>query len=355
MATIKSIGHSVFSCSTAEKQLRKFIHSSEYSKILIFTDDIVAKKVLPAFIKITKPDYKIPVFEMKNGEKNKTLKTCESVWNFLTQQQADRHTLLINIGGGVVSDLGGFCASVYKRGIDFINIPTTVLSMADAAVGGKTGIDFDSFKNHIGTFQQPKGVFVFPEFLKSLDARHKTNGLAEIVKAAIIFDSKFFQQIVSIEKTETLWEEKMLMQSIAIKNKVVSADPKEKNLRKILNFGHSIGHGIESVFLNKKSNYLLHGEAIAAGMIMEAHISFQKKLINLEDLISISLLISRWFPLLNIGKADWLKILALIVHDKKNKNKKLLFALPNRIGKCLPTVEVNIAEINQAFHFYNAL
>jgi 3-dehydroquinate synthase len=315
----------------------------------------VAKKVLPQFKKIHSASKKVSVFEMKNGEKFKTLNTCNAFWNFLTDKNADRNALVINIGGGVVSDLGGFCASVYKRGIDFVNVPTTVLSAADASVGGKTGIDFMNFKNHIGSFTQPKGVYIFPPFLENLEYRHKINGIAEIIKAAIIWDNNFFKTIINVERNEELWEEKILKHSVSIKNKIVLKDPKENNIRKILNYGHSIGHAIESYYLNKKGKMLLHGEAIAIGMITEAYISNKKKLISFHELISITLLLSRWFSLINIPTKDIPPIIDLIYQDKKNNGNILFMALPDRIGHCIPQISVNEKEIKEAFYFYNSL
>src|SRR5690606_4851713 len=193
------------------------------------------------------------------------------IWKMMLDFDADRNSVMINLGGGVVTDMGGFAASTFKRGIDFIQMPTTLLAQVDASVGGKTGIDMDSVKNIIGTFTLPQAVFIHVGFLKTLDQRQLVSGYAEMVKHAFIFDSDYYGQLKAFDVNHP--SEAMIHRSVQIKNEVVTADPKEAGLRKILNFGHTIGHAIETWSLDNDGSPLLHGEAIAVGMICEAFLS----------------------------------------------------------------------------------
>ena len=218
------------------------------------------------------------ILKIKSGEKNKNLETCKEVWYNLTEMDADRMTLIINLGGGVITDMGGFIASTFKRGLDFINIPTTLLSMVDASIGSKTGINLNLLKNQIGLFSDPQLVIIDTNYLKTLNEREIKSGYAEIIKHCIISNS-FFDDL--IDRSSIHYNEDIIYNSIQIKNKIVSLDKLENNIRKNLNFGHTIGHAIESFYLNKEDK-LLHGEAISIGMICESFISYKKTNFSLE-------------------------------------------------------------------------
>ncbi|MTI19497.1 3-dehydroquinate synthase, partial [Fulvivirga sp. RKSG066] len=250
------------------------------------------------------------IIAIKSGEKNKTLDTCSDIWEKMTEYGLDRKSLMINLGGGVIGDMGGFGASTYKRGIDFINIPTTLLSQVDASVGGKLGIDFKGFKNHIGLFKDPKMVLVDSKFLNTLPKRELRSGFAEIIKHSIIADKNQWNKI-KVHAFDELDFEKLIQQSVAIKVKVVEEDPEEAGLRKILNFGHTIGHAIESFYLETPSQ-LLHGEAIAIGMICEAYVAEQKNMLTSVELKEITDYIFGIYGKTDLPKEDFDPIINLM-------------------------------------------
>jgi 3-dehydroquinate synthase len=259
---------------------------------------------------------------------------------------------MVNLGGGVITDMGGFCASLYKRGIRFINMPTTLLSQVDASVGGKLGIDFQGLKNHLGVFNEPETVLIAPEFLKTLPQEELRSGYAEVLKHGLIRDKEYFNTLKTLGWEDQDWE-KLIHHSVAIKKAVVEADPKEAGLRKILNFGHTIGHAFESFYL-ETSDRLLHGEAIALGMICEGFLSFQKAGFSYEEferLTKTMLDIYGKFEF-SIEKID--PIVDLCLQDKKNEGTTLMFSLLTSIGDCIYNVPVTREEIKDAIiHYHN--
>ncbi len=355
MDKIQSLGYAVFFEDGNLLALNDYLKSQAYSKYFILTDDIVKDHCLLHLVKKVKVLQQADVLLIANGEENKTIETCINLWKELTDSEADRKSLLVNIGGGVISDMGGFVASTYKRGIDFINIPTTLLSMADASVGGKTGIDFGSYKNHIGTFTQPKGVFIYPGFLKTLDDRQLINGFAEVIKSALIADAGLWKKITGLKSLHPAKLNDLIHQSVQIKNSIVKKDPQEKNVRKALNFGHTIGHAVESLYLTKKGKQLLHGEAIAIGMICEAYLSYTKKLLGEKQLKEIIELILAYFPQVKLAEKEFLVLMALMQHDKKNENGKTRFTLLKGIGKFKINAEFTSFEILESLTFYNSI
>lgn len=286
----------------------------------------------------------LSVIEIPAGEPNKNLKTCELVWYQLVEHVADRRTVLINLGGGVVTDLGGFVASTFMRGIRFIHIPTSVLGMVDASIGGKTGVDFGGLKNMVGLFSQPEAIIVDSDFLKTLPQRHYRNGLAEVLKHAFISNP-------SILNVMDAQQDEMIAQSIQVKLEVVQRDEFETGERKKLNFGHTIGHAIESHFLESDTE-VLHGEAIAAGMIMEAWLSAQLTELSTSELNSITETVDAIFSRLNISIDDWNTIKSLMIHDKKNRDGSVRFVLLKSIGEAVIDRAVTEELLNGAFHFY---
>ncbi|MCL4152909.1 UNVERIFIED_CONTAM: hypothetical protein GTU68_035655, partial [Idotea baltica] len=217
-------------------------------------------------------DYEYEIIEIESGEINKTIETCVGVWEALSELGADRKSILINLGGGVLTDLGGFVASTFKRGIAFINVPTTLLSMVDASVGGKTGVDLGSLKNQVGVINQPVMVLVIPDFLDTLEERQLESGFAEMLKHGLIKDRQYWDDLKMVSTLSEMKDH--ILKSVEIKNEVVLIDPTEQGLRKILNYGHTLGHAIESYFLaSQEKSTLLHGEAIAIGMITEGYLS----------------------------------------------------------------------------------
>ena len=265
MKSIQAVSYFVHFGNKGYVELNKLVASKSYSSIFILVDENTHEHCYSKFIPKLETTCPIEIIEIESGEIHKNLDTCTGVWNVLTELNADRRSLVITLGGGVITDLGGFVASTYKRGIDFVNIPTTLLSMVDASVGGKTGVDLGVLKNQIGLFANPEMVLVDTDYLPTVTPREIRSGIAEIIKYGLTYDVSLYQ---TIKENPNLNIADLIHRSIEIKNEVVLKDPKEQNLRKILNFGHTIGHAIESYFLESEfKENLTHGEAIAIGMV----------------------------------------------------------------------------------------
>src|SRR6201996_7947995 len=285
MKTIHSDSYTIyFDDSLAE--LAEFVKRGNYSRVFILTDDNTGEHCLPLVQKHFEGSDNYDLIEVASGEENKNIDFCTGIWKMLIDFGADRKALMINLGGGVVSDLGGFAASTFKRGIDFVHVPTTLLSQVDASVGGKTGIDIDSIKNIIGTFTQPKAVFIEYSFIETLPARQILSGLAEMLKHGLIADAAYWEMLKNSDLKKPGAD--LIYLSIAIKNRVVIEDPHEKGIRKSLNFGHTIGHAIETYSLLNDKDPLSHGEAIAIGMICEAYLAHQKVGLSADELKDIT-------------------------------------------------------------------
>jgi 3-dehydroquinate synthase len=349
MPAIKSYGYQVIIGDEVFKAVSSFLSENAYSSYFILCDENTLQHCLPLLVTSCPKLSAAEIIEIESGEASKSLEFSAHIWQTFIENQADKKSLLINLGGGVVSDLGGFTASVYKRGIDFINIPTSLLAMADASVGGKTGIDFNAVKNSLGTFAQPKAVFIHPAFLKTLPERHFQNGLAEVYKMALVSDKKFWDVLKESHSPEFL-----ITKSVVLKNKIVLKDPFDKGIRKILNFGHTIGHTLEA-FLQEQEQSLLHGEAILAGMIMESHISFQKKLLSKKELREIVSVFQSSFHLRKIEGVPFRSIIDLVKNDKKTAGNKFRFSLIAKIGTGKYDVEVNESQVKKATDYYNTL
>lgn len=296
------------------------------------------------------------IIEIPAGEENKKLKTCEKVWYELTEFGADRKTILLNVGGGVVTDLGGFVASTYMRGIRFVNIPTSLLGMVDAAIGGKTGVDLGKIKNMIGLFSQPEAVLINPLFLQSLPEREYKSGLAEVLKHAFISDPKIIDLLPVEPRCSRLLDinsqnPELISCSIQVKTDIVKTDEFEKGERKKLNFGHTIGHAIESHFLDSEKS-VLHGEAVAAGMIMAAHISASVCGLSQKNVDSICSITDSIFNRIALTNSDWQSVKNLLVHDKKNADGKLQFVLLPKLGEAIIDQEVSAERLDNACAFY---
>lgn len=286
----------------------------------------------------------LSVIEMPAGEEHKRLKTCEKVWYELTELGADRKTVLLNLGGGVVTDLGGFVASTYKRGIRFVNIPTSMLGMVDAAVGGKTGVDFGVLKNMIGTFKQPEAVLMDSNFLKTLPAREYKNGLAEVLKHSFISETAILDLMYANE-------DELISTSVIAKMSVVKADEFESGERKKLNFGHTLGHAIESHFM-KSDSPVLHGEAVAAGMILESFLSQKVSGLSEADFKSVCSMTDSIYKRVSLSESDWASVKSLLVHDKKNEGGKVNFVLLSKLGQAVIDQEVPFDLLDEAFADY---
>lgn len=332
------------------EQLTLFLASRKYSDVVCIVDENTEKHCLPLFQNLFKEEN---IIRVTSGEEQKNLNTCTQIWERLTALELDRKAVVVNLGGGVIGDMGGFCAATYKRGIDFIQIPTTLLSQVDASVGGKLGIDFHSFKNHIGVFQVPQAVIISPVFLKTLSPRELRSGFAEVIKHALIADANAWDALKTKTLEEQNWDE-VIPHSVAIKSKVVEADPTEKGLRKILNYGHTLGHAVESFFL-ENNNRILHGEAIAIGMITETYMAVQKKFILESDLIEIQNYILKIYGFVKIPAEHLNYIISLTKQDKKNEKGAVLFSLLNKKGEANFNIQANDEEMLAALTYYNSL
>ena len=313
-------------------RLRKII--AEASQVFILTDENVALFWLPEVAHWLHCDAATDII-LKTGEEHKNLQTVQRIWKTLMKHHADRNALLINIGGGVITDLGGFAASTYKRGIKFINVPTTLLGMIDAAIGGKTGIDFGGVKNQIGTFAEAVEVVIDPVFLETLPQRELLSGFSEMLKYGFVADSKLLE--TSLENYQ-----QFIVRAGEIKREVVAKDPTEKGLRKILNFGHTLGHAIESYCLTT-DHPLLHGEAVALGIKAALWLSVKqfgldKKVLQVYEK-QLPMLLSE--AEISLTEHDIEPILTCLVHDKKNKCDKAQFVLLEALGKPIWDVEVS--------------
>ena len=332
------------------QDLQKFLSEKKYSGVGVLVDENTFARCYP-LVKDFLPGHTL--IKIPSGEESKNLPTCSIIWQAMTDAKLDRHGVLIIIGGGVLGDMGGFCAATYKRGIDFITLPTTLLAQADASIGGKLGIDFNHFKNHIGVFQEPVLNLVYSGFLKTLPERELRSGFAEVIKHALISDKKLWDEIRSKALKAQSWDV-LVPASVEFKYSVVKQDPHEKGLRKILNAGHTIGHAIESYFL-AKGKRVFHGEAIAAGLIAEAHLGFKRGLLSQDGLAEIGKYILSTFGKLEMQEDQLAEIASLCIQDKKNKGNKVLCVLPDGIGSAKYDVEINLGEIEDCLAHYNSL
>lgn len=336
---MKVVHSSTYDIIIGKGSLQTIEHST-YSAIAILVDEHTKAHCLDIFLEESQINPKL-IIEIHSGEEHKNISSCEHIWQQMTNAQFDRKSLLVNLGGGVIGDMGGFAASCYKRGIDFIQVPTTLLAMVDASVGGKLGIDLENFKNQIGLFKSPKGVYIFPNFLQTLSQRQIVSGYAEIVKHALIADKDYWQLLMETSIEKINWE-KTIHHSIILKNDIVQSDPFEENKRKILNFGHTLGHAIESYYLKKEKD-ILHGEAIALGMFIETELSP----LNIDRKKEIQDYLKSNFNLVDCPSLE--QLLPFLKNDKKNEHDNINFSLLDDIGYCSYNNEISIEKIKAIF------
>ncbi|GAB4500171.1 MAG: 3-dehydroquinate synthase [Saprospiraceae bacterium] len=324
-----------------------WLRQRAYSQFFILTDENTRRDCLKVFLEKTDLAEEAKIAEIPAGEHFKTLATCQQIWQQMLDARLDRRALVVNLGGGVIGDMGGFCAATWKRGVDFVQVPTTLLAMTDAAIGGKLGIDFQNVKNTIGVFQNPTAVFVDSVFLKTLPECELRSGFAEVIKHAFIGDSQLSVPSNRDQLSESSWLN-ILRASIAVKVRVVQEDPLEKGLRALLNFGHTIGHALESYFLTTNEP-LTHGEAVAIGMICESQVGHLEKL---EEVVEI---VRSHFPHRPIPESAFPEIWNRMQQDKKNAAGKVRMALPGEGPFSMQILEPSREEIEQSLLFYNSL
>lgn len=345
------IGEGVF--NACNQHLAQLVDSGV--KLFTLVDEQTLEFCLPVAMEHMDAIRGTEILEIESGEAQKNPEMAIQLWRALSEHQADRSSVIINLGGGVISDLGGFVASTYKRGINFINLPTTLLGQVDASIGGKVGVDLDQLKNQVGTFTNPQAVYIYPGFLNTLPAKHVLSGFAEVIKHALISSSEYWQQLQQVDFMEfSNWDE-LIDTSVRIKHHIVSQDPRESGLRKVLNFGHTIGHALESYSLETPAHSLLHGEAVAAGMIVESYLSHKVGGLSEDILGSIVDYISRIYKPYEFDTMSVHRLIELMRNDKKNQGDQIHFTLLTDIGAA--EIEKAIAPdlIIEALAFYQNL
>lgn len=329
--------------------LSEFLRMGRYSKIAILTDGNTKRHCLPLVLK--NGSIEADVIEISSGELHKNINTCQLIWKEMMRLGLDRRSLLINLGGGVIGDMGGFCAATYLRGIDFVQIPTTLLSQVDASVGGKLAVDFNFVKNCIGVFQNPRAVFVDPVFLKTLPEREIRSGFAEIIKHALIADAVLWKDLQKIQSLRYVDWPAYLAPSLSIKKRIVEEDPTEKSIRKALNFGHTVGHAVESFSL-QTDNPLLHGEAVALGIVCESWLSHRVSGLPEADLTEIVAFVRQFYPAYPLMPEAFPAIFELMKKDKKNESGRINFTLLFAAGKAAIDQFCEDALIRESLQFY---
>ncbi len=353
MENIQAHNHTIFFSSAEKEFFPELLQKKDYSSVFILVDSNTEEHCLPLFLAAYPCPKNCEVISIDAGEEHKHIHTCLGVWEALSELGADRKSLLINLGGGVVTDLGGFVASTFKRGVDFINVPTSLLAMVDASVGGKTGVDLGPLKNQVGVIINPEAVIIDYTFLATLPANEYRSGYAEMLKHGLIQDAPYWQKLSNFGKITTDQIEAYIHHSVGIKNNVVQQDVRENSLRKILNYGHTLGHAVESYFLiNENKKTLLHGEAIAIGMIMEAYISTQLLSLTKKECDEIKAVFDAIYPKVTFDEQDFNAIVEMLIYDKKNSHGKVKFALLEAIGNSKWDIEVPNALLEDAFAYY---
>lgn len=315
------------------KHLNELLLQKKYSTIFVLTDSNTNEYCAPVFLAELATKIKIEIIEIEPGEEQKNINTCVDIWNILIELEADRKSLIIGLGGGVITDITGFIASVFKRGIDFVNIPTSLLGMVDAAIGGKNGIDIGSLKNQVGTITHAQLTLIDFRFLNTLPNQQIRSGYAEMLKHGLIQDQEYWKKLSDFTDIDLTELDELIIRSVKIKSKIVAEDLTEKGNRKALNFGHTLGHAIESYCLETfEKPKLLHGEAIAIGMILESFLSFKKGLISEKDYREIKSVLQAIYPFVDFDTKDIQNIILLLSFDKKNEYGNTLFVLLDKIG-----------------------
>lgn len=335
--------------------LDQVLESRQFSSLFLLTDSNVEKLVLPTLMPWAERRH-VKVITIEPGEEHKNLQTLTHIWERLSAEGATRSSILINLGGGVVTDIGGFAAATFKRGIRYINIPTTVLGAVDAAVGGKTAIDFHGLKNEIGAFHQPEAVIISPLPLRTLPPDQTASGFAEIVKTSLISSKEFYHRCLraDIENPEELFP--LIVEAVRFKERITNEDPHEKGLRKILNFGHTAGHSFET-WMMRRDTPISHGEAVANGILVALIISHTiLGLPSAEIHTYATNILKRHFRGVPILCKDYPDLLEIMGHDKKNHTLgDIRFVLLNEIPTPLPDIAVDPKEITAALDIYRAL
>lgn len=335
-----------------ERDLVSAISECEHDRIFVLTDETTQQLCWPKIKNFKALKDCTPII-IKATDTHKNLDTLAEVWQALSNGGATRHSLMINLGGGMVTDLGGFAASTFKRGIDFINIPTTLLAMVDASVGGKTGINFGGLKNEIGVFSDSRFVIINTQFLDTLDYDNICSGYAEMLKHGLISDERTWAELVTfdLENPDLSQLQRMVADSIKVKERIVETDPHEHGIRKALNLGHTMGHAFES-FAMRRGTPILHGYAVAYGLISELYMSARKTAFPTDRMHQTVRFIRENYGTLNITCDDYPTLIELMHHDKKNTSGIINFTLLGNVGDIRINQTANEEEIKEALDFF---
>ncbi len=353
MIKVDTLNYPVYFGLESYAILGEYLNKQNYSKLLLLTDSNCNENCLPYFLAHLPTDIPFEIIEFDAGEEAKTLITCEGVLSAMFDLGIDRYSAVIAVGGGVVTDLAGFVASIYMRGIPCFYVPTTLLSMVDASIGGKTGVDLNGVKNGIGTFTMPKMVVIDSTYLETLPAREIKSGYAEMLKHGLILDKNYYNHLRNIAEIDFSDIEILIYHSVVLKNNVIEADPTEKGMRKLLNFGHTVGHAVESYFLSEKSKErLLHGEAIAIGMIVEAYVSTKLANLTEESYLEIKSTLQHIYGIEYLQEKDIKEVLNWLKFDKKNREEVIRMVLLTEIGSSIYDYEVDTDLIISGFSDY---
>jgi 3-dehydroquinate synthase len=318
--------------------------------ITILCDKNTKRHCLSKLIRWISFPFNYSVICISDGEKHKNMNTALYIWQKLSDENSDKNTILLCLGGGVVCDMGGFIAATFKRGIEHILIPTTLIAQTDAAIGGKTAVNLKNNKNQIGIFYAPKATFMFPEFLETLPEKEIFSGFAEMLKHGLIADENYWQKLIQITDSREMLHPALIERSMQIKTALCDVDPLDTNERKKLNFGHTIGHALESCFFSA-SHHLSHGEAVAWGMIVEAHIACQKEMITHDERTTIYRAISGYFPAFGLKKSHYSAVFHYLQQDKKRLGNNLNFTLLSSIGNAVINQQASHQQILNALTY----
>ena len=318
-------------------------------RVAVLCDATTARLCYP-LLRDSLPEHAL--ITVSEGDDHKDMDTLAQVWRAMQDNGMTRHSWLVNLGGGMVTDLGGFAAATYKRGIRFTNVPTTLLAMVDAATGGKTGVNFNGLKNEVGAFREADEVVIDTDFLKTLDDRNLRSGFAEMLKHALLKDEKFLAEHLKFNLAEVDYEklQGLVGESVEVKKDVVAQDPHEKGLRKALNLGHTVGHAIESLYLERE-HPLLHGYAVAWGLVAELFLSSAHCQFPTQTLRQVVSFINEYFGRPEISCNDYDKLLQLMRHDKKNCGDAINFTLLANVGEIRLDQNVSLEMIREALDF----
>jgi 3-dehydroquinate synthase len=336
-------------------ELRKIVKSYPEGKAFLLTDQTAAGFCLP-LVKAVLDEFSIKYLAIPSGEENKNIQSVGLVWDFMSNYGADRKSLLINLGGGMLTDLGGFAASTFKRGLDFVNIPTTLLAQVDASIGGKTGFNFNGLKNEIGVFMEPNSVIINTNFLKTIDHENFLSGYAEMLKHGLIKSRDHWNELLTFDMESIDYDalQEIIAHSVAIKKWHVLNDLTEQNIRKALNFGHTIGHAFES-YAMKTGRPILHGYAVVYGMVAELYLSAIECGLEISELDTISAWLLAKYGKFEIQESDFEALYQLMTHDKKNEGKRINFTLISEIGKVEINVDCPKELIVEALEYYRSI